>query len=89
TPAQTSTDMSATYVPVPTGFLAMTGATIISDTPSVAGQTAIRTIIFAVNSAQYLAQFPDDQIRPLLGLMKGPIQAYCNQKVIESPPVGA
>lgn len=89
TPGQTQTDMNSTNVPVPPEFYTLTGAAIDSDTVAVSGQTAVRTIVFFVDGAQFEAQFPNDELSPFYGLMTGPIQAYCNQRVIESQPVGA
>jgi hypothetical protein len=92
TPAQTATDMDAANVPIPPEFFTLTGATLAgggSDTTATSGQTAARTIVFVVNTAQFEAQFPNDELSPFYGLMTGPIQAACNQKVVESQPVGA
>ena len=89
TPGQTQTDMNSTNVPVPPEFYTLTGATLGSDTTDFSGQSAIRTIVFVVSGAKFQANFPVDQLSPFYGLMAGPIQAYCNQKVVESQPVGA
>ena len=92
TPKQTRTDMNSTNVPVPPEFYTLTGATLAgggSDTTTISGQSAIRTIVFVVSGAKFQANFPVDQLSPFYGLMAGPIQAYCNQKVVESQPVGA
>ena len=91
-PGQTIQDMAAANVPIPPEFLTLTGATLVgggSDTTAVVGNTAVRTIVFVVSGAQFQAQFPVDQLSPFYGLMTLPIQAYCNQKVVESQPVGA
>jgi hypothetical protein len=91
TPAQTAADMSSTNVPIPPEFLELTGATLVgggSDITTTSGQSATRTIVFVVNTAQFEAQFPNNEISPFLGLMVGPIQAYTNQKVIEAEPFG-
>ena len=89
TPTQTEAQMSATNVVIPPEFLSLTGATVTSDTPSTAGNQAIRTIVFGVAGARFQAQFPVDQLSPFLGLMTMPIQAFCNAPVVEAQPVGA
>ena len=89
TPAQTATDMSSTNVPVNPGFLAMVGASITSDSTTTSGQSAVRTIVFNVSALKFAQQFPVDELSPFYGLMTGPIEAYTNQKVVESLPVGA
>jgi hypothetical protein len=89
TSTQMETNMSATWVAIPPEFLALTGATVTSDTTNRAGNASTRTIVFAVNTARFEAQFPNDELSPFYGLMTLPIQAYCNAPVVEAQPVGA
>ena len=89
TPAQTEVDMSQANVPVNADFMAMIGVSITSDTTATAGQSAVRTIVFDVAAGKFQTSFPVDQLSPFYGLMTGPIEAYTNQKVVESLPVGA
>ena len=89
TPSQLATAMSATNVPIPPEFLALTGAVVTSDvvTHPAVPPRGVRTIVFDVTSAQFHAQFPNDSASPFLGLMTLPIQAFVNARVIESAPV--
>ena len=87
-----ATRMSKTFVPVPPEFFTLTGATFVGgggDNVGTSGNQAVRTIIFVVNTAQFEAQFPNDEISPFLGLMTAAIEAACNAPVVESQPVGA
>jgi hypothetical protein len=86
--AQTATDINTTNVPVPPEFYDLTGATLNSDGTASAGNQATRTIVFNVNTAQFEAQFPVDELSPFYGLMTLPIQAFCNAPVVETQPAG-
>jgi hypothetical protein len=89
TAAQLAALMAAGNVPIPPEFLLLTGATVTSDVSAAAGGNAVRTIVFADVSAQFVAQFPVDVISPFLGLMTLPINAFVNCTCIESQPVAA
>lgn len=86
---QTAAAMSSSNVPIPPEFLALTGATVTSDTTSSAGGTASRTVVFNIASAQFQAQFPSDVVSPFRGLLTLPIGKYVNAVVVESLPVAA
>ena len=89
TAAQLATAMAAANVPVPPEFLLLTGATTTSDVSAVVAGNAVRTIVFADVSPQFVAQFPNDVVSPFLGLMTLPINAFVNATVVESLPVAA
>jgi hypothetical protein len=86
TAAQLAVEMDSTNVPIPPGFLLMTGTTILSDTSTVSFGNAFRQVILDTSSAQFQAQFPIDQSSPFKGLLSGPISVAVNAVSVESLP---
>ena len=67
----------------------MTGCTLVSDITTLGGATANRTIIFAINTAAYVANFPagTDQAAPFRDLYTHQLAAGLKCKVLADPVV--
>lgn len=65
----------------------ITGCTLTSDNTTLGGSTATRTIVFAINTAAYVANFPagTDQAAPFRDLYTHQLSGGLNCKVIEDP----
>ena len=68
---------------------AVTGCTFVSDVTGLTGSTANRTIVFGLNNADYLANFPagTDQSCPFVELYTQALSAAIKTKVIADPVV--
>jgi hypothetical protein len=66
-----------------------TGCTFLSDTTTLVGATATRTIVFDINTAQFIAEFPagTDQAAPFYGLYTQALSGALNCPITEIPPV--
>jgi hypothetical protein len=67
----------------------MTGCTLISDVTTLGGATANRTIVFAINTAAFVAKFPagSDVASPFVDLYTHQLAAGLKCKVLADPVV--
>lgn len=67
----------------------VTGCTLTSDTSALSGATATRTIVFAINTATFEANFPSgtDQAAPFRGLYTQAFSGALSCPIVETPVV--
>jgi len=72
-----------------TAIETVTGCTLASDTTTTLGQVVTRTIVFDINTAQFIAQFPagTDQACPFRDLYTHELAHFLNTKVAPQPVV--
>jgi hypothetical protein len=88
TPTALAAAMAAiTLDPLP--ISQMTGCTLTSDNTTLTGGTANRTLVFAINTAAYVANFPagTDQAAPFRDLYTHQLAAGLKCKVLADPVV--
>lgn len=73
----------------PMPIMQMTGCTLTSDNTTLGGATANRTLVFAINTAAYIANFPagTDQAAPFVDLYTHQLAAGLKCKVLADPVV--
>jgi hypothetical protein len=88
TPANLETAMAAVSLDE-NAIETITGCTLTSDTTTLAGAVATRTIVFAINTTQFEACFPagTDQAAPFRGLYTQALSSGLNTFITEIPVV--
>jgi len=83
TPAALEAAMTAIVLD-PTSIEQATGCTFVSDLTTLAGATATRTVIFNINTARFIAQFPagTDVASPFRDLFTHILGLGLNSKVV-------
>jgi hypothetical protein len=73
----------------PSGIEQATGAVLSTDTTSLVGSTAERTLVFNIAGAEFQTRFPPgtDQSCPFIGLYKQALSGALNSFVVENPVI--
>lgn len=87
-PAKLEAAMAAIVLD-PSGIEQVTGAVLDSDSTTLLGTIATRTLIFDISGPQFQGSFPvgTDQAAPFRGLYKQALSAGLNTKITEDPVV--
>lgn len=86
TPDELEAAMTAVVLD-PAPIQTITGCTLTSDTTSLGGATATRTLVFDINTAAYIANFPagTDQAAPFRDLYTHQLAAGLMCKIVADP----